>query len=198
MQKLFFGIFVCFFSTQISAQKLTFQMSALGINFGTMVVTRTQESDSVEAYSLHAKGFLKVIMWERRDETRNTVRYQDGKILSSDYTQLESNVLTKWNKIRLVGGKLVVESNKGKRVLTDRPTFSVLKLYFDNPDGMTQVFSEAEAAYVPMKHLDENTIQVKNSDGTSGVYFYENGAIKRLEFNTAIAKVNVKKIIAEK
>src|SRR6218665_1253683 len=101
--KTFFGIFACFFGTQLFAQQLTFQMSAIGINFGKMIVTRTQENDSTEAYSLHAKGFLKVILWERKDETKNTVRYENGKLLSSEYMQVESNVLKKWNKIRFDG-----------------------------------------------------------------------------------------------
>lgn len=194
MKIFLLSIFICLSSVSVFAQELTFQMSAFGINFGKMVVTRTQENDSTEAYSLHAKGFLKVILWERKDETKNTVRYENGKLLSSEYRQLESNVLKKWNKIHFYGRQYLVESQNGKRFFTERPTFSVLKLYFNNPREMTRIFSEAEAVYVPMKHLNDNTIEVKNSDGTSGVYHYENGTIHHLEFNTAIAKVSAKKL----
>ena len=81
-------------------------MSALGIDFGLMTVTKTVEKDSSETYTLKAKGYLKVLWMERDDETRNTVRYQNGKLLSSSYTQMESNVTTNWNTVTFDGKNL--------------------------------------------------------------------------------------------
>lgn len=193
-RKTISGIVLIFLTHFAFAQQHTFQMSAFGIDFGKLTVTRTQENDSTELYSLHAKGFLKVILWERRDETKNTARYQNGKLVSSDYTQMETDRITQWNKVKYDGNKYAVESRSGKKVFVKRPTFSVLKLYFENPKSLTEIFSEAEADYIPLRHIDKNTIEIKNKNGGKGIYYYENGTVHKMEFYTALAKVNAKKL----
>lgn len=191
---LFLSVFGGFSSAAVFAQQHTFQMSAFGIDFGKLTVTRTQENDSTELYSLYAKGLLKIILWERNDETQNTVRYQNGKLVSSDFMQKETKKITQWNKIRFDGKKYIVDSEKGKRTFTKRPAFSVLKLYFENPESLTEIFSEAEADYIPMRHINDNTVEVKNKNGGKGLYYYKDNVIQELEFYTAIAKVNAKKL----
>lgn len=169
-------------------------MTAFGINFGQMTVTRTIENDSTELYTLKAKGYLKVLWMERDDETHNSVRFQNGRLLSSNYKQMESKELTNWNTVSFDGKRYIVDSNQGKYFLTETPEFSVLKLYFMHPKSITRVFSEAEGGFVNLKHVNENTVELKNSKGDRSVYFYKNGSIEKLEFHTSIAKVNMKRI----
>jgi len=169
-------------------------MSALGIDFGLMTVTKTIEKDSSETYTLRAKGYLKVLWMERDDETRNTVRYQKGKLLSSSYTQMESKVTTNWNTVTFDGKNYVVDSNKGKYFLSETPSFSVLKLYFTYPKSLTRIFSEAEGGFINIKHVNDNSVEIKDAKGNRSVYLYKNGEIDKLEFHTSIAKVNMKRI----
>lgn len=169
-------------------------MSALGIDFGLMTVTKTIESDSSETYTLKAKGYLKVLWMERDDETRNTVRYKNGKLLSSSYTQMESKVTTNWNTVSFDGKNYVVNSNQGKYFLPETPSFSVLKLYFTYPKSLTRIFSEAEGGFINIKHVNDNSVEIKDTKGNRSVYLYKNGAIDKLEFHTSIAKVNMKRI----
>lgn len=186
--------FLLLFGSNLIAQKITFEMTAFGINFGQMTVTRTIENDSTELYTLKAKGYLKVLWMERDDETHNSVRFQNGRLLSSNFKQMESKELTKWNTVSFDGKRYIVDSNQGKYFLTETPEFSVLKLYFMHPKSITRVFSEAEGGFVNLKHVNENTVEMKNAKGDRSVYFYKNGAIEKLEFHTSIAKVNMKRI----
>lgn len=186
--------FLLLFGSNLFAQKITFEMTAFGINFGQMTVTRTIENDSTELYTLKAKGYLKVLWMERDDETHNSVRFQNGRLISSNFKQMESKELTKWNTVSFDGKRYIVDSNQGKYFLTETPEFSVLKLYFMHPKSITRVFSEAEGGFVNLKHVNENTVEMKNAKGDRSVYFYKNGAIEKLEFHTSIAKVNMKRI----
>jgi len=186
--------FLLLFGSNLFAQKITFEMTAFGINFGQMTVTRTIENDSTELYTLKAKGYLKVLWMERDDETHNSVRFQNGRLLSSNYKQMESKELTNWNTVSFDGKRYIVDSNQGKYFLTETPEFSVLKLYFMHPKSINRVFSEAEGGFVNLKHVNENTVELKNSKGDRSVYFYKNGSIEKLEFHTSIAKVNMKRI----
>lgn len=192
--KTTFFCFLMLLGGHLFAQKITFEMTAFGINFGQMTVTRTIENDSTELYTLKAKGYLKVLWMERDDETHNSVRFQNGRLISSNFKQLESKELTKWNTVSFDGKRYIVDSNQGKYFLAETPEFSVLKLYFMHPKSITRVFSEAEGGFVNLKHVNENTVEMKNAKGDRSVYFYKNGAIEKLEFHTSIAKVNMKRI----
>lgn len=195
MRALFIYTVLLFWSVGIYGQQITFQMSALGINFGKMTVTKTKENDSTDLYTLHAKGVLKVLWIERSDETKNSVRYQNGYLIASSYTQLESGKKTAWNTIRFDGKKYNVESEKGKRSFTEKPTFSVLKLYFQHPENLTRIFSEAEADFVSVNHIDNSIIELKDAAGRRNLYFYNGkGTVDKLEFYTAVAKVSMKRI----
>lgn len=192
-QYIFFALFFIGCNSAF-AEKITFQMTAFGIDFGQMTVSKSTENDSTELYTLNAKGHLKLLWMERNDETQNTVRFRNGKLLYSSYRQIESGKLTKWITINYDGKKYVVNSNKGPSTFTEMPLFSVLKMYFSKPQGLTRVFSEAEAGFTALKRLDDNTYEIKNSEGDRSVYFYKNAAIDKLEFHTSIAKVSMKRI----
>lgn len=186
---------LCFgLSTLSHAQQVTFEMSAFGIDFGKMTVTKTRDNDSTETYTLKAKGYLKVLWMERDDETRNTVKFQNGNLLSSSYTQMESGVTTKWNTVSFDGKRYTVNSDQGKYFLTETPHFSVLKLYFHKPESITRIFSEAEGGFIPLKQVNDNTFEIKNSKGDKSIYYYKNGVIDKLEFYTSVAKVSMKKL----
>lgn len=66
---------------QAHAEEIVFEMSAFGIKFGKMTVSKTQLNDSIVVYTLSAKGYLKFLGLERRDETQNVVHYCNGKLI---------------------------------------------------------------------------------------------------------------------
>lgn len=192
---LYFFACICV-SAYAHSQTVTFEMTALGINFGQMSISKIRENDSTDLYALKAKGVLNLLVTRIDEETKNYVRYRNGKLWQSSYTQLESGKVTYWNTINVDGNQYKVESSKGNQTFTEAPAFSVLMLYFKQPTStMTRIFSEAEANYIPLKHIDANTLEMKGS-GKSGrsIFFYKDGKIDRLEFHTSVAKVNMKKI----
>lgn len=192
MNRLLLCLFVCI-SNWLFAQKMVYEMSAFGIKFGTMTVTKTIENDSTDLYTLHAKGYLKVLWMERNDETRYTVRYRHGKLISSSYAQIESGVTKKWTNISHNGTQYVVDSYRGKRTFTEAPVFSILRLYFSDPSRIDRIFYEAEANYAKVKHT-ANAVEIQSNDGNRSIYKYVNGALQEMEFHISIATVYMKRI----
>lgn len=178
---------------QLLSQTVVFDMSAFGIKFGTMTVSKLKENDSTELYTLLAKGYLKILWMERNDETRHTVRFQNGKLLSSVYTQIETEKIKKWTNVSFDGKKYVVDSYRGKRTFTEAPVFSILSLYFNSAKDIQRIFYEAESDFANVKHPDANTIEIKTSDGNRSVYKYVNDILQEMEFHISIATVYMRK-----
>lgn len=187
-------LFFLVLSNTLFAQQLVFDMSAFGITFGKMTVNKVKENDSTDLYTLRAKGYLKILWMERDDETLHEVRYRNGKLFSSTYTQIESKKIKKWTNVSFDGSKYVVDSYRGKRTFTEVPVFSILTLYFSNPANIQRVFYEAEANFTTLMHPDKNTVEMKTSDGSRSVYRFVNDVLREMEFHISIATVYMKRI----
>ncbi len=187
-------IVVIVFCNAAHAQRMVFDMSAFGITFGTMTVNRYWESDSSEVYTLHAKGYLKVLWMERSDETFYEVRYKQGKLVHSSFRQVESGVLKKWTYVRSTTEGYKVDSYRGKRTFSESPVFSVLKLYYQVPEGINKIFYEAESDFTKLIQRNEKTFEIKSSDGNRSIYKYVNDELAKMEFHISIATVYMKRV----
>lgn len=181
-------------SIPLFSQQVVFDMTAFGITFGKMTVSKTRENDSTDLYKLHAKGYLKILWMERNDETFYEVRYRHGKLISSSYRQVETGKTKKWTTVSYDGKQYNVDSYRGKRSFTETPVYSILSLYFSNPKNINRIFYEAESDFALVKHTDANTVEIKSSDGNRSIYRFLNGAIHEMEFHISIATVYMKKI----
>jgi len=190
----FLLFFLLLIGQTVFAQKLVFDMSAFGIHFGKMTVIKTKENDSTDLYTMDANGYLKVLWMERKDQTLYEVRYRHGKLLSSSYTQIETGQIKKWTKVHFDGTKYVVDSYRGKRTFTEAPLFSIMTLYFNNAQKVKRIFYEAEADFAEVEHPDENTVEIKSSDGNRSIYHFLKGAMNEMEFHISIATVHMKRI----
>lgn len=176
------------------SQQVVFDMTAFGITFGKMTVNKIRENDSTELYTLHAKGYLKILWMERNDETFNEVRYRNGNLISSSYRQVETGKTKKWTTVSYDGKQYNVDSYRGKRSFTETPVYSILSLYFSDPKNVNRIFYEAESDFVTLKHPDANTVEIKTSDGNRSIYRFLNGALHDMEFHISIATIYMKKI----
>lgn len=192
MNKLFLPFLL--FCNPLFSQQVMFDMTAFGITFGKMTVTKIKENDSTELYTLNAKGYLKILWMERNDETRYEVRYRNGKLLSSSYRQIETGKTKKWTTVVYDGQKYSVDSYRGKRTFTEIPVYSILTLYFSDPKNVNRIFYEAESDFATVKHPDTNTVEIKSSDGNRSIYRFLNGAINEMEFHISIATVYMKRL----
>lgn len=188
MQHILLLLFV--FTVQLlSAQTKVFDMHVLGFKFGKLTVTKTLEPDSTAVYTMDAGGKATVLWIDFVSRTTQQVRYKNGKLVSSVYTEIENGKIKRWNKLHFDGKKYLVDAYNGSRSFAEAPEFSIAKLYFENTAGIKKIFYEAETNFAPVTHKENNSLEIKTSDGNRSVYHFENGEIKKMEFHISIATV---------
>ncbi len=178
---------------QAMAQTKVFEMTVLGFKFGKMIVNRTVLPDSTEVYTLNASGKATIFWIDFVSETKQEVRYKNGKLVSAHYTEIENGKVKRWTKIAYDGKEYQVDSHKGKRKFSQTPVFSVASLYFNNADDHKQVFYEAEANFTTLKQ-SKDKVEFTTSDGQKSVYHFNNGELQKMEFHISIATVYMERI----
>lgn len=170
-------------------------MSVWGYKFGTMVVTKANENDSTEIYTLHAKGKTDFLWMQREEESLYTVRYVNGTLASSDYVYLNKGKKEKWSTILLENGKYRVSSNEGTRILNYAADYSLLKMYFDPSWKRDKVFCEEDCSYATMvRNEADNTLKITCNDGSKSTYYLRNGEIHEMDIHLAVATVKLTRI----
>lgn len=193
MNKLYVIIYLSVITSALSAQTITYDMTVLGSKFGKMVVSRRVQ-DSTELFTLDAKGKATILWMDFENETIQEVRYKGGKLISSSYKEIENGKTKKWNKVAYDGRQYQVESHAGKRSFNEVPSYSVMSLYFYDPQQRSRIFHEAEAGYTGLKRIDANTLEIRNADGSRSVYHYDGGKLNKMEFHLTIATVYMNRI----
>lgn len=124
------------------SQKIIFSMRAFGMDVGRMTVTRTMLADSTEVITMNSDGSVKLLWIDRKDITRHEVRYKNGKMIYSNYKHYQNGTLERWCNITWDGKVYQVESNAGKRTMTEAPTYSIASLYYHTLKTLIAYFTK--------------------------------------------------------
>lgn len=194
--RTFILTFICTAIVNLAlAEEIVFEMSVWGYKFGTMVVTKTQQNDSTEVYTLHAKGKTDFLWMQREEESLFEVRYINGTLRNSDYIYKNKGEKEKWSTMELRDGKYYVNSNDGSKILSVAADYSLIKLYFEPGWNRDQVLCEEDCSYADLvRDEKEKTIKVMCKDGSKSTYHLENGKITAMDIHLAVATVKLTRI----
>ncbi len=68
-------------------------------------------------------------------------------------------------------------------------TTSLLELYYEEPVGLTKIFSERGGVYLPIKSLGNHRYELTKSSGRPTIYTYEDGIPNVISFSTFLGTV---------
>lgn len=177
----------------VRAERIVFDMSVFGFKFGEMVLTKTVVNDSIEHYTLNAKGKTDFLWMKREEESIFKVEYRNGKLFSSDYEYLNKGTREKWSTIRFDGSNYVVKSNEGNKEFTTPLDYSLIKLYFDPTIERQQVFCEEDCNYAQLTRTSK-TLDIKCQDGSRSTYHVKDGRVEAMEIHLAVATVKLTRV----
>lgn len=190
MKKFVFLFLYLLFAIQLtSAQTLVFDMYAFGGKIGTMTITRTVESDGYEAYTVETNAKAKILWIEKTALSRYDVRYKNGKLISSSYSEKENGILKRWAKVNYNGKTYTTDSDKGSSTFTTAPDYSLCNIFFTDFKNRKKLFYEPEGVFLNVEYPAANTLYFKAPDGGKNYYYFENGAVKSMEFIVSIATI---------
>lgn len=180
------------FVTSAYAERIVFDMSVFGFKFGEMVLTKTVKNDSIEVYTLNAKGKTDFLWMKREEESIFKVEYRNGKLFSSDYEYLNKGKREKWSTISFDGAKYVVLSHEGTKEYTEAPDYSLIKLYFEPNWNRERVFCEEDCTYASLKRNEKDkTLHVECKDGSKSTYYLKDGNVDAMDIHLAVATVKL-------
>ena len=177
----------------VQAERIVFDMSVFGFKFGEMVLTKTVVNDSIEQYTLNAKGKTDFLWMKREEESIFKVEYRNGKLFSSDYEYLNKGEIEKWSKIRYNGTEYVIESNEGDRTVKEHLDYSLIKLYFEPDTKRSTVFCEEDCSYAEVK-LDDEKLKIHCKDGSRSTYHVKDGRVEAMEIHLSVATVKLTRV----
>ena len=188
-------VMLVFSSLSLKAERIVFDMSVFGYKFGEMVLTRTVKNDSVELYTLHAKGKTDFLWMKREEQSIFNVEYRNGKLFSSSYEYLNKGSREKWSRIQFDGSKYVVQSHEGRKEFTEAPDYSLIKLYFNPNEQRDRIFCEEDCTYAKMsRNPDRKTLDIRCQDGSRSTYHVSNGRVEAMEIHLQVATVKLTRV----
>lgn len=193
MNRLFLFLLSQMLCLQAVGEEIVFEMSVFGIKFGTMVVTRSQPNDTIEIFTLHAKGKTDFLWMQREEESKYKVEYRGGKLYSSDFVYLNKGSMEKWSKVVQEGSGYKISSNEGSKFIGQMTDYSLLKLYFEPSWNRQQVFCEEDCSFAQLTRQDKQ-LKVVCQDGNRSTYHLKDGQIHKLEIHLAVATVTLNRI----
>ncbi|MCG9910767.1 MAG: hypothetical protein MH137_05635 [Flavobacteriales bacterium] len=189
--KLFFLTVGMFGMLQANAQTRKYEVVLSGNKIGELTATKTVKG-AFTTYKLESKSEAKVLFSTKKNYVLMDVTYKDG-ILVSSYCKNEINdEVDNYASINWDGSKYNITNEKKKFTHPTQVKYSVISLYFSEPKGMTQLFTERIGEVYPLTDLGSGKYEYKIPNGDKNVYVYKNGELVETERKTIIGTVYVK------
>jgi len=175
----------------LMAQTRNYDIILSGDKIGNITVTR-KINGALTTYKLESKSEAKVLFTTKKNFVSMDVTYKDGKLLSSYCKNEIDDEVDNYASIAWDGSKYNVTNEKQKLTYGTPVTYSVISLYFSEPKGMDNLFTERIGASYPLKSLGDGRYEYKIPNGDKNIYVYKNGELVETERKTIIGTVYVK------
>lgn len=172
-------------------QTLTYEIIAIGINTGTMTVSKTENSGST-TYSMVSDAGVNYLF--DKIEVKNTTKsiFKDGK-LSTSYSRTDKNgEMEQYASVKKTETGYSVSSERGSSTISQDITFDLTSVYFKEPTGKTQVFYNLWGAMVSISSDGNGKYTVTDPNGKKQYYYYENGKLTKVEYPSSVGTVTLK------
>jgi hypothetical protein len=194
MKDFFFCSLLFCFCPLIASEKMVFDMYLMGTNIGQISVSYEKKEDGSEHYSLTSRANAKVMWIERNQKTSYEIVYKNNALVRSSYSYIENTGNNVICDISFDGAKYQVKRNGKQYAMLEKPSNSIISVYFREPENLKKVFYEPDAVFVDLKSPAPHTYEFKSPDGTKNVYFYQSGKLSGMEFHQSLFTVKVKRV----
>ena len=182
--------------TRAQKQEVFFDVIYKDEKVGVLHAEETKtESKSFKLLTIETKTSFLFIPIHMESEVTTTQKngiliegsaYRNASRKSSDVTA----TVTK------TGYKLYQRERNGvkDKIRNQHISYCVVDLYFQEPLGVTKVFSNMYAQMLELKRMDDGQYQLITPDNNNSIYSYRNGRLISIEADTVVGKVISKRI----
>ncbi len=170
-------------------QSVNYDVILFGDKVGRMVVTLQNQPDGKESYLLQSDVKAKILWIDKHVVSRMEAVFKDGKLLQSNYSEVENGEKKRWYNVSLSGTTYTADGYKGKKTITRAIPYTVVTSYFKDLRKVANVFDEAEADFVDLAHPEPDVWEFKSGNRGRNVFHSINGIVRSVEFHASIASV---------
>ncbi len=174
-----------FVLTSAFSQKLTYDIFLFGKRVGQTLIEKNIKNDSVTAYTLSSVSEATVFFITRKVSLHYDIVYKLNQLISS-FSKSIRNDEVHVTSIRWQGNKYNVDREDGTFAVKNAVDCSTVKLFFDEPCNLHQIFSERMGEFRVIKKTGEGTYESYMQDGITYFYRYKKGKLMELEMRKGL------------
>ncbi len=173
---LLFNLLVC------TAQKHVYDIVLFGNKIGQTVVERIDKGNGVMEYKLNSQSKVNALFVKKTSEMDYDIMYRNGQLFSS-YVKNVKDGVTEISDVLWQGTQYLITKGAEMLHLSNPIDFSSIHLYWTEPKGKSDIFSERLGEYCHFTKTGEGEYVCKLADGVSNIYRYKNGVLYELEMS---------------
>lgn len=181
---LVFVILLLLLSFVLSAQPQmrNYKVMRKGNEIGWVSILKTIDSNAV--FFTFASEIKTSFLFTFSSSAREISEFRDGTLRHSYFYRKMNGSIKTDRHTRLMGNNYEVQ-NKSERAKLDivPVTFNTLCMYFQEPVGRTQVYSDNYQRFLDIKKGSDGAYTI-SYDGTSNSFYYSNGICNKVEINS--------------
>lgn len=191
MRLLFSLLFLPLLSFAQLNTEIIFDVTFNGKNIGTVKATEKTTGNHI-VKDLKSDTDTKVLVMSIHVETEVNATYDKETFLKGTaFRHANRGVNDVHASTTRVADKQYKTERDGKQIpLNGREVgFCVIDLYFKEPKGLTDVYSNMYTAFVQIKEVSPGKYLLENPDGVKAWYSYKAGKLTQIEVETKVGKV---------
>ena len=159
------------------SQTLQYDIFSNETHIGDLKVVKASSKDIVQievTSEVHVKLFIEINLTYKLNCT-----YKNNKLWYSSVTTFVNGKVHSTSKTEKVGNYYTIVKNGHSSKFMDDIDFSGALLYFEEPKGIKQIFSEFDNIYKPINSIGSHEYQIVNpKNDYLSEYQYQNGILK--------------------
>lgn len=174
-------------------QEIIYHAFRNGNKIGVLTVNQNCEGERCK-YLLNNKVTIKFLITVDI-ELQFACLYQKGSLIYADIKELRNGSVRDksylcWQKDKYLFSK----DTDTTTIQLSQQSYSTTVMYFKEPVGLTEVFSERFGKYLDLKQIDTHTYDLVLPNNSTNTFFYENGECNKIHINHTMGKVELFRI----
>lgn len=193
--KTFLILFVLFLiSVLANSQSLIYKIVWKGDSIG-YIESKVRHNDNYKIYLLESKAHFSVLIKFELQNDYSAKFVNDTLVQTRTISKLNGNERTNTIVNRKSNKYHVVSDGEEWMLEQDHIDFTISMLYFNEPAGKSEIFSERYGKFLELKNISDKTFELTKPNGRKNIYTYGiEGICQRVEVDNAFTKFYFKLI----
>ncbi|MCZ2444666.1 MAG: hypothetical protein LC101_12935 [Flavobacteriales bacterium] len=173
------------------AQTFRYEVSTIGIKAGEVEVSRNI-SNNVEIYHISSNSSVNYVFGKITVINKTSTTYKDNVMQESFLRTDKNGEVDNFCSASYNGKEYKIQTEKDKFTIAGPIKYSITKMYYQEPIGFTEIFSEVYGKMLPVTIVAPHTYSLKQPDGKANVYRYENGVLVEVTVPSPVGKAHIR------